>query len=122
SCGGSAGTPRSRSPSSRSWPVSCSPGPRRLRSRPVPERGVGGHAGVSTEVGRRRHAAAFSVGLPALGLYAFGTLSIGLTRGWRLIHADNGALHATLVYSHVRFVIRCIELVDLFFHATSALG
>ena len=51
---------------------------------------------MSTDAGRRRRAAAFAVGLAALGLYAFGTLSIGLTRDCRLIHEDNGALHTTL--------------------------
>jgi len=77
---------------------------------------------VNTDGGRRRHAAAFSVGLAALGLYAFGTLSIGLTRDWRLIHEDNGAIHTTLALSHVRLGLRRTRAHDLFFDPRTGQG
>ena len=90
--------------------------------RPVSERPVEGRAEAITDVGRRRRAAAFAVGLAALGLYAFGTLSIGLTRDWRLIHEDNGALHTTLALSHVRLGLRRTRAHDLFFDPRTGQG
>jgi 4-amino-4-deoxy-L-arabinose transferase-like glycosyltransferase len=53
--------------------------------------------------------------LAALGLYAFAILSIGLTRDWRLIHEDNGAIHTTLALSHVRLGLGTTRAHDLFF-------
>ncbi len=76
---------------------------------------MGGRAEASAAAGGRPHAARFWFGLSALGLYAFGLLAIGLTRDWRLIHEDNGAMHTTLALSHVRLGFERTRAHDLFF-------
>ena len=53
--------------------------------------------------------------LAALELYAFALLSIGLTRDWRLLHEDNGAVHSTLALSHVRLGLATTRAHDVFF-------
>ena len=55
----------------------------------------------------------------ALVLYAFGILSIGLTRDWRLRHEDNGAMHTTLALSHLRLGIAATRAHDMFFNPHS---
>lgn len=52
----------------------------------------------------------------ALALYAFGILSIGLTRDWRLRHEDNGALHTTLALSHRHLGLARTRAHDVFFN------
>jgi 4-amino-4-deoxy-L-arabinose transferase-like glycosyltransferase len=48
-------------------------------------------------------------------VYAFGLLSIGLTRDWQLRHEDNGAMHTTLALSHQRLGLARTRAHDLFF-------
>jgi hypothetical protein len=51
-----------------------------------------------------------------LALYAFGILSIGLTRDWHLFHEDNGAMHTTLALSHLKLGLERTRAHDLFFN------
>ena len=51
----------------------------------------------------------------ALALYAFGILSIGLTRDWRLRNEDNGAMHTTLALSHRQLGLARTRAHDVFF-------
>ena len=55
------------------------------------------------------------IALGGLGLYAFGVLSIGLTRDWRLRNEDNGAMHTTLALSHLRLGLAQTRGHDLFY-------
>lgn len=59
--------------------------------------------------------ATFAGGLAALVLYGFALLSIGLTRDWRLLHEDNGAIHTTFALSHLRLGLARTRAHDLFF-------
>lgn len=52
----------------------------------------------------------------ALILYAFGILSIGLSRDWQLRHEDNGAMHTTLALSHRQLGLARTRAHDLFFN------
>jgi hypothetical protein len=51
-----------------------------------------------------------------LALYAFGILSIGLTKDWRLLHEDNGAVHTTLALSHLRLGLARTRAHDVFYN------
>ena len=51
----------------------------------------------------------------ALAVYAFGTLSIGLTSDWQLRHEDNGAMHTTFALSHLRLGLAATRAHDVFF-------
>lgn len=57
----------------------------------------------------------FVGGLLAVVLYAFALLSIGLTRDWKLLHEDNGAIHTTFALSHLRLGLAGTRAHDLFF-------
>jgi 4-amino-4-deoxy-L-arabinose transferase-like glycosyltransferase len=50
----------------------------------------------------------------ALGLYAFGILSIGLTRDWQLRNEDNGAMQTTLALSHRQLGLASTRAHDQF--------
>jgi 4-amino-4-deoxy-L-arabinose transferase-like glycosyltransferase len=52
----------------------------------------------------------------ALALYAFGILSIGLTRDWELRHEDNGAMHTTLALSHLRLGLAQTRAHDMYYN------
>ena len=52
----------------------------------------------------------------ALLLYAFGILSIGLTRDWQLRHEDNGAMQTTLALSHLRLGLEQTRAHDVYFN------
>src|SRR5262249_28553349 len=54
--------------------------------------------------------------LVVLGLYAFSILSIGLSRDWRLLHEDNGAMHTTLALSHLELGLATTRAHDVFFN------
>ena len=58
----------------------------------------------------------FVGGLAAVVLYGFALLSIGLTRDWRLLHEDNGAIHTTFALSHLRLGLARTRAHDLFFN------
>ena len=66
--------------------------------------------------------AAFLIASGVLALYAVGILSIGLTRDWRLIHEDNGAMHTTFALSHLELGLERTRAHDLFFNPTSGEG
>ena len=56
-----------------------------------------------------------ALGLTLLGLYALALLTIGLTRDWRFLHDDNGALQTTLALSHLTLGPRETRAHDVFF-------
>src|SRR5262245_14983832 len=56
------------------------------------------------------------VTLVVLGLYALAILSIGLSRDWRLLHEDNGAMHTTLALSHLELGLATTRAHDVFFN------
>src|SRR5262249_40637177 len=55
-------------------------------------------------------------------LYAAGLLSIGLTRDWRLLHEDNGALHTTFARAHLDLGLGRTHAHNLFFNPTTGDG
>jgi hypothetical protein len=66
-------------------------------------------------MGGRRSAAVSILALALVGICASTLLAIGLTRDWRLLHEDNGALHSTFALSHIRLGIERTRAHDLFF-------
>ena len=48
--------------------------------------------------------------------YAFGLLSIGLTKDWRLLHEDNGAMHTTMALSHLKLGLSETRAHNLFYN------
>lgn len=54
-----------------------------------------------------------------LFIYACGLLSIGITKDWRLIHEDNGAMHTTLALSHLQLGLAETRAHDVFFNPTT---
>jgi hypothetical protein len=73
-------------------------------------------------MGGRRSAAVSLLALALLGIYAGSLLAIGLTRDWRLLHEDNGALHSTFALSHIRLGIERTRAHDLFFDPRTGRG
>jgi len=61
----------------------------------------------------------FRVLSSALLVYGFAILAIGLTRDWRLIHEDNGAMHTTFALSHLRVGLAMTRAHDLLFNPTT---
>src|SRR4051812_9007356 len=55
----------------------------------------------------------------ALFLYAAALLTIGLTRDWRLLHEDNGAVHTTFARAHLDLGLARTRGHDLFYRPQS---
>lgn len=72
---------------------------------------------ISEEEMERR--AYFLIASSVLLLYGFVILSIGLTKDWRLLHEDNGAMHTTFALSHVRLGLAKTRAHDLLFNPTT---
>src|SRR3954465_11181457 len=51
----------------------------------------------------------------ALFAYASALLTIGVTRDWRLLHEDNGALHTMFARTHLDLGLARTRAHDLFF-------
>lgn len=67
---------------------------------------------ASSSFGRVREGAA----LVLLVLYALALLTIGISRDWRLVHEDNGAIQTTFALSHLKLGLAGTRAHDVFFN------